>query len=403
MGASQTVCCLVLRDEHIARSFAVAKWTYCALFTVVTVITWVLRDYSDDWFLKHSTIFAYCQLPGYEALCSGKQVAVRISFANFSFFFTHALVLFWCTWERDFRAGIHTGLWFWKILAWGGAIAGFFFVPANAITVYAQVARYGAGLFLVFVMIEMVSWVYDVNEWLLRRDSKPAWAALVLGAAVSILGGLALIGAAYYFYAATPACHLNLFFITWSIVVGFALVGVLFVPNRLEVAGLMTSGAVFAYCSYLLYSALGRVPGDACVRVAVSDQWVQIVGFFLGIFAVCYSTMSLGTSSIFGGKQSGDSSEAGGGGDTSGGGGDLANDSGPLPYRPDAFHLMFALASMYMAMLFTNWQVSSSTAKFELGTGWTSTWVTMGSKWFCEALYLWTVVAPAILRNRDFS
>jgi hypothetical protein len=35
----------------------------------------------------------------------------------------------------------------------------------------------------------------------------------------------------------------------------------------------------------------------------------------------------------------------------------LANDSGPLPYRPDAFHLMFALASMYMAMLFTNWQV----------------------------------------------
>jgi hypothetical protein len=284
--------------------------------------------------LKHSTIFAYCQLPGYEALCSGKQVAVRISFANFSFFFTHALVLFWCTWERDFRAGIHTGLWFWKILAWGGAIAGFFFVPANAITVYAQVsdsgslrglgasgtvlplkrkervrcytlvcrgltsipspapptkipharppaaarkvARYGAGLFLVFVMIEMVSWVYDVNEWLLRRDSKPAWAALVLGAAVSILGGLALIGAAYYFYAATPACHLNLFFITWSIVVGFALVGVLFVPNRLEVAGLMTSGAVFAYCSYLLYSALGRVPGDACVRVAVSDQWVQV-------------------------------------------------------------------------------------------------------------------------------
>jgi hypothetical protein len=43
MGASQTVCCLVLHDEHIARSFAVAKWTYCALFTVVTVITWVLR------------------------------------------------------------------------------------------------------------------------------------------------------------------------------------------------------------------------------------------------------------------------------------------------------------------------------------------------------------------------
>jgi len=106
--------------------------------------------------------------------------------------------------------------------------------------------------------------------------------------------------------------------------------------------------------------------------------------------------MSLGTSSIFspsGGGDAGDGAAAAGDGDG----------SGPLPYRPDAFHLVYALASMYMGMLFTNWQVSANTSKFELGTGWASTWVTMGSKWFCEALYLWTVVAPAVLKNRDFS
>jgi hypothetical protein len=64
---------------------------------------------------------------------------------------------------------------------------------------------------------------------------------------------------------------------------------------------------------------------------------------------------------------------------------------------------MFALASMYMGMLFTNWQVSSSGARWEMGAGWASTWVVMGSKWFCELLYLWTVIAPAVLKNRDFS
>ena len=48
-------------------------------------------------------------------------------------------------------------------------------------------------------------------------------AALILGAAVCFLGGLALIGASYYLYAPSASCSLNLFFITWSIVVGGAL------------------------------------------------------------------------------------------------------------------------------------------------------------------------------------
>jgi hypothetical protein len=29
-------------------------------------------------------------------------------------------------------------------------------------------------------------------------------------------------------------------------------------------------------------------------------------------------------------------------------------------------------------------------------------WVKMGSKWLCEVLYCWTVVAPAIFTDRHF-
>lgn len=109
----------------------------------------------------------------------------------------------------------------------------------------------------------------------------------------------------------------------------------------------------------------------------------QIVGFFLGIAAVCYSTLTLGTSHIFGAGEA---------------------DRGELPYRPDAFHAIFALAAMYMAMLLTNWELSGNPGDmWEIGRGWTSMWVRLASKWLCEALYLWTVVAPAVLRNRDFS
>ena len=41
--------------------------------------------------------------------------------------------------------------------------------------------------------------------------------------------------------------------------------------------------------------------------------------------------------------------------------------------------------------------------KLQMDKGWISVWVKMASLWVCSALYTWTLIAPAILRNRDFS
>lgn len=403
MGAN-VVCCMVVRDKNVAHSYAVAKWGYCALFALVSIVAWVLSDHGEQWFLDNSRAFAYCKTQGYESLCSGKQIAVRFSLASLCFFGAHAALLFWCCKESDPRGGIHTGLWFWKLLAWAGATVGFFFVPSYAVVAYAQVARVGAGAFLVYVMVQLVSWVNDANRWLVTKDTRAAWAALVAASAMTFLGGLALIGASYHYYAPSGSCHLSLFFVTWSLVTGLALAGVLFVPGRLEIAGLFTSGTVFLYCSYLLYGAIGREPGGGCVREAVGDRWVQVVGFVIAIGALAYSAATLGTSSPF----QTDKGPVGIGGGTGGGGAAapaLGSDGGaPLPYRPDVFHLVYALASMYMAMLLTDWRVPSRTQGFEVrGSGWASMWVMMAAKWFCEALYLWTVLAPAVFRGRDFS
>ena len=124
------------------------------------------------------------------------------------------------------------------------------------------------------------------------------------------------------------------------------------------------------------------------MHAAVVTTAAQIVAFFLALAAVCYSTMSLGSSKLFGTSSEPATCEA--------------EVDGRLPYRPDFFHLIYALASMYLAMLYTNWSVSGNTQKYELDRGWFSFWVKMGSKWFCELLYVWTVVAPAICRHRQF-
>lgn len=124
-------------------------------------------------------------------------------------------------------------------------------------------------------------------------------------------------------------------------------------------------------------------------------------------------------------------------------------------YRVDFFHVVFALASTYIAMLFSNWevrrirsaywinfrakenvsrssrvsneaalspstkkmrlcyslssklhfchmQVSPNTSQFEIDSGTISCWVKIASKWLSEAIYAWTVVAPAIFPDRNF-
>jgi hypothetical protein len=277
---SNPFCCFQYGVD-LQRSLKVSKWVYCILFTIVQVVTWLLRSYGETTFNQYNVFGRYCSSPGStissSALCSGQQVVLRFSFATFSFFMLHFILLFWCKKEQDPRIGVHTSLWFWKVMLWAGGLVGFLFVPGEAIFYYGQIARFGAGIFLVFVMVEMVSWTYGINEALVAKDNWWSWTLLVGGALLTFCGGLAAIGASYHFYATSGSCSLNLFFITWSLVIGLAMVGVLFLPKRLEVAGLLTSGVVFLYCSYLLISAFSSQPLNACIRdTGVQAQWITV-------------------------------------------------------------------------------------------------------------------------------
>ncbi|RKP12572.1 serine incorporator/TMS membrane protein [Piptocephalis cylindrospora] len=87
-----------------------------------------------------------------------------------------------------------------------------------------------------------------------------------------------------------------------------------------------------------------------------------------------------------------------------------------VAYNYAFFHIIFALAAMYVAMLLTNWNTVKVTDPLSdltpqhrqgelvrVGQGMAAVWVKLVSGWVCYSLYLWTLLAPTLLPDRDWS
>ncbi|GAA6091352.1 serine incorporator 2 isoform X1 [Tachysurus ichikawai] len=78
------------------------------------------------------------------------------------------------------------------------------------------------------------------------------------------------------------------------------------------------------------------------------------------------------------------------------------NEEEGVSYSYSFFHFCLILASLYIMMTLTNWYQPDTDYKAMQSTM-PTVWVKISSSWLGLALYLWTLVAPLILTNRDFS
>eukprot|EP00210_Caulerpa_lentillifera_P000755 g730.t1 len=352
------------------------------MFTFSAILTWILRDYADETFDWIPSLESCETRDGgqVENACFGKGIVLRLSFALFAFHLLHALFLIQCKFTEDSRTRLHTDCLGIRWSIWIGFVILSFFIPQEFYDGYGELTRFLAAVFLVFQALVLIDIIYKMNEAMLDRDE--CIAPLIIGAVVTFVLGVVFIGVAYGYYAPRASCSTNVFWITWTIILGVFVTLISISPWRIDKAGLFTSGVVFAYCSFLLLAALNNQPRNACVdHGGVGTTWLQVIGFILALGAVMLSTLSVGTADITEESPYGES----------------------LPYRPDYFHLIFALASAYVAMLFTNWDLNDVGEDLSIDKGWTSAWIKIITQWFTFLLYGWTLVAPSILSDRDFS
>ena len=74
-----------------------------------------------------------------------------------------------------------------------------------------------------------------------------------------------------------------------------------------------------------------------------------------------------------------------------------------MAYSWSLFHVMFALATLYVMMTLTNWYSPGNDIRESISGNMSAVWVKIVSSWLCAGIYIWTLVAPVLLPDREFS
>ena len=153
-----------------------------------------------------------------------------------------------------------------------------------------------------------------------------------------------------------------------------------------------------AYCTYLCMSALASEPEGRCTpEYTQTSEGLEVTGFVVAIIVLAVSAARAGVAH--------ENFQLGGGGGGGGFGGSVGGDEDAIvpPFSASYFHMVFATASMYSAMLFVGWRRQEQVDANKLDAGWESTYVKTFCGFFSGLLYLWTLVAPLLFPDRDFS
>lgn len=355
----------------------------------------------------------------------GYMAVYRINFALACFFVLMAIIMIGVRTSRDPRAPIQNGFWGLKFLIVIGIIIGAIFIPDGSFgSVWMGIGLVGG---LIFILVQLVLIIDFAHTWAEtwvgyyeENDSSNAWyCALcfvtVLHYAIAITGVTLL----FVYFTKSDDCALNKFFISINLIACFIISVVSVLPSVQEAlprSGLLQSSVVSLYTIYLTWSAVANNPDEECnpgllgiigqkSESKVTFDTTSIIGLCIWMLCVLYS--SLRSASAVAQVTMPDNERQA----------NLDEESNPNPsdgkkvwdneessvaYSWSLFHLVFVTATLYVMMTLTNWYKPNSSID-TLNANAASMWIKVISSWLCLGLYTWSLIAPLVLPDRDFS
>ncbi|XP_037078986.1 serine incorporator 3-like isoform X2 [Pollicipes pollicipes] len=439
--ASQLACCcgsaacsLCCSACPSCRNSTSSRIMYAIMLLAVTVLSCVLLAPGLQDKLQK---VPFC---GEHLDCStavGYMAVYRVCFITTLFFLMMALIMINVKSSRDHRAGIQNGFWAIKYLLLIGGMVGAFFMPAGSLVWWMYFGMIGGFLFILIQLVLIIDFAHGWAEnWVSRYEETgaKAWYCLLLFFTfLQYALAITAVGLFFAFYTRPDGCATHKFFISVNLIL-CVVVSVVSVLPKVQQAqpnsGLLQSAAVTLYTMYLTWSAMANQPDLTCkpnfsgiingggggganptpgpANQGASFDAESIVGLVVWFVCVLYSSVRTASSSQHARLTGSDKillkEESGSGGGTTQDSEAQVwdNEDEGVAYSWSFFHLMFALATLYVMMTLTNWYSPNSDLR-TLSNNAASMWVKIASSWMCLALYTWSLVAPLILTNRDFS
>ncbi|XP_054836164.1 serine incorporator 3 [Eublepharis macularius] len=450
--------CLLCRCCPNSKNSTVTRLIYAILLLLSTLVACIMLapgmeeqlkkvpGFCEDGLhtrLPHMKGFVHCEaLVGYRAV-------YRISFAMAVFFFLFSLLTIQVKSSNDPRAAVHNGFWFFKIAAIVGIMVGAFYIPEGPFTrAWFAIGTAGAFCFILIQLVLLVDFAHSWNEsWVEKMEEGNArcwYAALLSCTGLNYILSLIAVVLFYVFYTKSDGCPENKFFISFNMILCIAVSITSVLPKVQEHqprSGLLQSSIITLYTMYLTWSAMSNEPDRSCnpsllnliSQIATptagpanataipspasapqkSLQWwdaQSIVGLVIFVLCLLYSSIRSSSNSQVN-KLTLSASDTVILDDAAGTASDVEdgeirrvtdNEKDGVQYSYAFFHFMLFLASLYIMMTLTNWY--SPDADFKTMTSkWPAVWVKISSSWVCLSLYAWTLLAPLVLPNRDFS
>ncbi|MBA0731820.1 hypothetical protein Gogos_015943 [Gossypium gossypioides] len=240
-------------------------------------------------------------------------------------------------------------------------------------------------VFLLVQLVSVISFITWLNDCCQsdKTEDKCHIHVMLLATAAYIICIVGII-MMYVWYAPEPSCLLNIFFITWTLVLIQLMTSVSLHPKvRTQTSPDCERGYLNSGTHGTLYS-------------------IHLLSFIVALLAMVIATFSTGIDSqCFQVKKEAPAEDA-------------------VPYGYGFFHFVFATGAMYFAMLLIGWNTHHIIKKWTIDVGWTSTWVRIVNEWLAVCVYckyitrllsmsfgrslkdlifvaVWMLVAPVIL------
>ncbi|CAB3988983.1 probable serine incorporator [Paramuricea clavata] len=417
-GSTAVSCCCACCPS--CRSSVTTRIMYTFFLLLGVIVSAILLSDNVEESLKD-------KLPFYDKICDkgGKceevmgYMSVYRIFLGFAIFHVILMIItLGVKSQKECRAGINNGFWGIKFIALLILCGWSFWVESDKFAnTWMYFGLIGGLLFIVIQLFLLVDFAHTWNEiWTNNAEEtgNKGWLA-GLATFMFIFVGLAVTGfiLSYVWFTTSDGCSLNKSVISFNLLLCIVMLVVSVLPKIQEVqlkSGLLQSSIISLFLSYITLTSLANEPYDldkadnstttcgiTVSKFGGSQSTTMIVGLVVTFVMIIYASLKTSGSAD---KFTTNSTAP----DTDEEKGKVVNDEeDEVIYSYSFFHFVYLLAALYIMMVMTNWVEPDHSDTENVQGTWGAFWVKIVTGWVCVVVYLWTLIAPICMPNRDFS